>query len=93
MCFLTGIASGNLVNDIYFKDEAKNSITLTILDGNPVSEEIEKVLDNHKYIKDYIFNYSIGQENKTLINSIIPDEYGNLINISNKNIIHPVAPP
>lgn len=53
MTFLTAMGCGNLVNDLYFKEDIKENITVHIQDGNPVDEAVrEAFAANHK-IKDY----------------------------------------
>lgn len=45
-------------------------------------KDLQKI--EYEYIKDYIFNYSVGVESRTLINKLIPDKRGNLINLGTK---------
>lgn len=59
---------------------------IEIVDNISEFDKFDKNLQTkeYEYIKDYIFNYSIGQENKILINSVIPDKTGNLINLGKR---------
>lgn len=78
----------------HFKDYLHINKTYNILHNNGQFEIIEIIQGDilnkdlqtkeYEYIKDYIFNYSIGQENKILINSVIPDKTGNLINLGKR---------
>lgn len=83
----------------HFKDYQNFNKTYKILQNNGFFEVIELVditddstkfdknlqSKEYEYIKDYIFNYSIGTEIRKLLNSVIPDKDGNLINLGTSN--------
>lgn len=54
MVFMTGLASGDLVNDIYYYKELKNNITIGIYDGNPIEAQLSEVIKQHPKIKQAI---------------------------------------
>ena len=60
---------------------------IELFDNIDETNKFDKELQTkeYEYIKDYIFNYSIGLESRTLINSVIPDKNGNLINLGKAN--------
>lgn len=54
MVTLTGIASGNLMNDIYYREELKNNITLDILDGRPIELRLHEAMSRNKKINSFM---------------------------------------